>query len=569
MPLACSHPRSSSADSRPTPMTDRIAEQPLSNLTGSIHLNAKEVDMPDLNRVSDVTAVELRDRAYRLFADRVAIIDGTERVTYRDLGRLANSVAATLLDRGHARGERILLICRNRAGFLAVEHGIARGGFVRVALSARLHPTEVAYVVANSGATAAFVDEEWARHIEANPSEFAGLRTIVCLDSGTSFEHFDDFSKATTSALDLRFPEPTELSTIWYTSGTTGKPKGAMMTHGAVTAVIRHYLVQEGPPADDEVVLHIAPLSHMSGVWGAPYFLFGATHVVCSKFEPAKVLEDIDEHGVTMIPMVPTMLHMVVDAAIESGYRTSSVRTILYGGSPISPDKLSRAVGVFGQVFIQLYGMGEFPAVSHLRRQHHVLEPGEATQVMGSAGQPLTFVQVKLQGQSGETVPTGQEGEILVRGDLACSGYWGNAAATQELVDAEGWLHTGDVGRFDAQGFLYVVDRKKEMIVSGGFNVYPNEVENAISALEDVAEVAVIAVPDDRWGEAVAACVVLRAGSSVTEDDIRNICRERVASYKVPKHVEFLDVLPKNGVGKIMRRTLREERWAGHDRRVG
>jgi len=268
--------------------------------------------------------------------------------------------------------------------------------------------------------------------------------------------------------------------------------------------------------------------------------------------------------------MVPTMINLILPEAEARPADTSSLHTILYGGSAISPDRLARAIAVFGEVFVQAYGLTEVPfPLASLSKASHRFDPALPPPArLGSAGRVTPFVEVRIVDAEGTDVTPGEPGEIWARGDVMMSGYWERPDATAEAIDADGWGRTGDVGQL-IDGYLHIVDRKKDMIVSGGFNIYPNEVERAIATVPGVREVAVVGAPDERWGEAVTAVVVIEDGAGVTEGDIEAACRDAIASYKKPRSVVFVDELPKTGSGKVLRRELRDQFWAGMSRKVG
>jgi long-chain acyl-CoA synthetase len=322
----------------------------------------------------------------------------------------------------------------------------------------------------------------------------------------------------------------------------------------------------------DDVILHVAPLSHLSGYFEPTCSARGVAHLVHEAFEPLAVLDAIERQRVSLIPLVPTMLNMMLPEVDEdTGRDFSSLRSIMYGGSGIAPDRLARAVKAFGNVFVQFFGLSETPMpLTALSRRDHEYDPaGSWPPRLASAGRPNPFVELRLEGEDGVAVPTGEVGEIVVRGDNVMVGYWGKPEQTAETIRPDGWAVTGDLGRFDQDGYLYIVDRKRDMIVSGGYNVYPAEVENAISVLVEVAEVAVVGVPDERWGEAVKAVVVVRPGQELSEAAVVDACTSRLAAYKKPRSVDFLEELPKTGSGKIMRRRVRDRYWDGRERSVG
>ena len=364
--------------------------------------------------------------------------------------------------------------------------------------------------------------------------------------------------------------DPESLVWLPYTSGTTGQPKGVMVSHRALLACLRNLLVEMPPITPSDRVLHVAPMTHLSGYVGLACATRGAAQIPVAQFEPELVLRTIAEHRATVVPMVPTMINALLPAMEAQPHDVSSVHTILYGGSAIAPDRLARAVTAFGPVFVQGYGLTEvaFPLAS-LSKEAHVFDPRQPPPGrLASAGRVTPFVELKLVSPDGTIAPPGEPGEIVARGDVTMSGYWNRPDETMATLTDDGWVSTGDVGRFE-DGFLHIVDRKKDMIVSGGFNIFPSEIENVISTLPGVDEVAVIGVPHERWGESVHAVIAVRPGATVTADDVDAVCRGRLASYKTPRSVEFVAEIPKTGTGKVMRRELREVVWQGHERRVG
>jgi acyl-CoA synthetase (AMP-forming)/AMP-acid ligase II len=299
------------------------------------------------------------------------------------------------------------------------------------------------------------------------------------------------------------------------------------------------------------------------------YFFRGAAHVALEGFDPERLLVSIAKNRATVLPLVPTMINRLLPVVERGDFDVSTVHTILYGGSPIAPERLSRAIAAFGSVFVQSYGLTEFPWVSWLPKADHQFNSADKPPAhLASAGHISPFVEMRLMRDDGQAAASGDPGEIQLRGDGCMAGYWNLDSETAEAILDGGWLATGDVGRL-VDGFLYVVDRKKDLIISGGFNVYPTEVENAIYTLPGVDEVAVVGIPDEQWGEAVCALVVVRDGHSVLAEDIEQACLQNIASYKKPRRVEFVRELPKTGTGKITRRAIKESFWVGLDRMVG
>ncbi|MFG2657338.1 class I adenylate-forming enzyme family protein [Streptomyces sp. NPDC048425] len=512
---------------------------------------------------------------YRRFADRPAVIDEVgHKLTYGELGAQARRLAGGLAALGMAPGDRALIVLKNRTECLLIDHAVAAGGFVRVFPNYRLHAREIAQIAQDCTPVVAFVDADREVAV-AEAFREAGVEvTVVAVDEpqGQVTERLAELLESD----EIVSPpvDPEDLAWLPYTSGTTGEAKGVMLSHRSVMACARNLMVELDRIENDDVVLHVAPLSHLSGYLSVPYTLGGAQHVCVSKFDAVQTLRYIQEHGVTVLPMVPTMLNMLLpelESEKEKGrLRTEALHTVLYGGSAIAPARLARLGACLGEVFVQGYGLTEVPfPLASLSKHEHRFVPGEEPPArLGSAGRVNPFVEVRLRTPEGNDAAEGEVGEIQARGDTVMLGYWNRPDATKAVLLDDGWAATGDIGRM-RDGYLHIVDRKKDMVVSGGFNIFPAEIEAAISALEGVAEVAVVGVPDTRWGESVKAVVVVRDGYQVTEDDIDAICRERIAAYKRPRSVDFVPELPKTGSGKIQRHVLRHRYWAGRTRNVG
>jgi len=508
--------------------------------------------------------------AYVRFAARPALLGADSTRTYAELGERAHRFASGLRARGIEPGDRVALVAPNSLSYIEASHGIFTGGFVRVALSSKLHPEEIGQIVADCGARALVVSPDWAERLGQVPA--AAEAELVVFGEGTGDAvGYEDLLAAGSPERPESSPGPGDLCALLYTSGTTGMPKGATLTHANWVAMMRNSMVEMPVLGTADVVLHVAPLSHLSGYFEPTCSARGAAHVVHESFDPVAALEAIERERVTILPLVPTMLNLMLPEAEAGDRDLSSLRAVMYGGSGIAPDRLAWALRAFGSVFVQFFGLSETPMpLTALARRDHEYDPsGPVPPRLASAGRPNPFVELRLRGDDGGPVATGEVGEIVVRGDTVMAGYWGQPELTAETIDADGWAATGDLGRFDEDGYIYIVDRKRDMIVSGGYNVYPAEVENAISVLTEVQEVAVVGVPDERWGEAVKAVVVVRPGEELDAEDVVAACAERLAGYKKPRSVDFVDELPKTGSGKIMRRRIRDRYWRGRERSVG
>ena len=508
--------------------------------------------------------------AYVRFAARPALIGGERTCSYAELGERAHRFASGLRGLGVEPGDRVAIVAPNSPGYIEVSHGIFVGGFVRVALSSKLHPEEIGQILADCGARALLVSPEWAERLDGVPAAAEALTVVLGEGTGRGVGYEELLAKGD-PARPGSSPAADDLCALLYTSGTTGMPKGATLTHANWVAMMRNSMVEMPTLGSDDVVLHVAPLSHLSGYFEPTCSARGAAHLVHESFDPAAALAAIERERVTIVPLVPTMLNLMLPEVDSGGYDLSSLRAVMYGGSGIAPDRLAWALRAFGAVFVQFFGLSETPRplTALSRRDHEYDTSGPVPARLASAGRPNPFVELRLCAEGGGEVPIGKVGEIVVRGDNVMAGYWGKPEQTAETIDGDGWAATGDLGRFDEDGYLYIVDRKRDMIVSGGYNVYPAEVENAISVLTAVQEVAVVGVPDERWGEAVKAVVVVRTGERLGEDEVVAACAERLAGYKKPRSVDFVEELPKTGSGKIMRRRIRDRYWSGRERSVG
>jgi acyl-CoA synthetase (AMP-forming)/AMP-acid ligase II len=361
-----------------------------------------------------------------------------------------------------------------------------------------------------------------------------------------------------------------DIERIHYTAGTTGRPKGGVMTFSTLYNIITNILINlDKPIGPEDIYLSVGPLTHAAGLMMMVYYCRGAKSIILPRFDPELVLETIERQRVTSVLFVPTMLGMILRSPRIKDFDLSSVNRIWYGTAPMPVEWLKEGIKIFGSVFRQNYGMTEMAQpITFLGPEDHVLEGGShRLKRLSSAGKPALGVDLKILNENGQPVSPGEIGEICLRSNKMIKEYWKKPKETAETF-VNGWLHTRDMGTIDEEGYVYIVDRKHDMIISGGFNIYPREVEEVILAHPDVSEVAVIAVPDNTWGEAIKALVVLKPDARVTEEEIINFCKENLASYKKPKSVKFINEIPKTGYNKVDRKALREPFWRGYDRRV-
>ncbi|HEX4107395.1 MAG TPA: long-chain fatty acid--CoA ligase [Solirubrobacteraceae bacterium] len=502
-----------------------------------------------------------------------ALSFGDQHQTYTELHERVLAIAGNLLGLGLRKGDRVAFVLANGPECVEVLYGCFAAGLVVVPVNARLHPKEMAYIVENSGARVLVHGVEYDEGIKANLAHFGPqLSERVCLgaDGGTMpYSALLDAGSALERHLDL---EPEDLSWLFYTSGTTGRPKGATWNHRTIRTLAMNHLADVHNIAVGEVVLHVAPMSHGGGIVGLPAMARGAHQVIATSasFNPEQLFADVERLRVGHIAfMAPTMIIKMLQDFVPNKYDLSSLQAITYGGAPMHVTDLKAAVAAFGPIFAQIFGQGEAPmTISGLPAAEHAELIARGDRRIGSAGRIRTDVECRIVDADDNEVGPGVEGEVCARGDVVMVGYWNNPEATAETLRG-GWLHTGDIGMIDEDGYLFILDRTKDMIISGGNNVYPREVEEVIVTHPAVSAVCVLGIPDEYWGEAVHAVVVLEPGASLGERELIEFCAESLAGYKKPKAVDFVDELPVSAYGKVERRTLREQYWAGHETRIG
>jgi acyl-CoA synthetase (AMP-forming)/AMP-acid ligase II len=511
-------------------------------------------------------------KAAMLRPDQPALVHGAESISYREFRDRALAIGGNLLALGLAPGDRVAFCLANCPRILETIYGCFAAGLIVVPINARLHAREMAYIVSNSGAKALIYGPEYQAGIMQHLAEFAGLEHRICttaVDGVVPYQSLLNAGHALGQSAEVAAADPCWL---FYTSGTTGKPKGATWTHRTVRVVIMNYLADVHNIQPGDIVAHAAPMSHGSGIVALPAVARAATNVILDSksFEPRALFAMVEAMKVSHIAfLAPTQIIKMLEEFVPGAYDLSSLKAICYGGAPIYVEHLRNAIKAFGPVFAQIYGQGEAPiTISGLNAAEHARLLAANDHRIGSAGTIRTDVEVRCVDADDRPLPPGREGEIIVRGDIVMQGYWNNPMATAEALRG-GWLHTGDIGVLDEEGYLFLLDRAKDMIISGGNNVYPREVEEVIVQHPAVATVVVFGIPHAYWGEAVHALVVLESEATATAQDIIDHCGQNMAGYKKPKSVEFVDSLPVSGYGKVMRREIREKYWQGYESRVG
>ena len=499
-----------------------------------------------------LTPLDLLTRARRLFPDRVGVVDGEVRRTYGEFAARCDRLAAALRDElGVAPGDRVAWLCGNTAELLEAYYGVLLAGAVLLPLNIRLAPAESRFVLEDAGARLLFRHPDQPDPL-AEVGGGAGVRQVVL---GADYEGL--LSRQVEGPFPVPVVDESAPAELFYTSGSTGSPKGVLLTHRALYLHAIHSALTSGISGDD-VILHTIPLFHVNG-WGTPHYLtgLGGVHVMLPRFDPGEVLRLIEEERVTRLFAVPAMVRLLLDHPDVATRDLSSLRQASIGGAPTSPLVLAEVEARFGCTCICGYGMTE----SSPTLTRSLDKPGEAPSAARRAttGLPILGVDVRVLDDDDVEVPWDgvTTGEVCARSNHVMAGYWNRPEETAEALRG-GWLRTGDIAVVDPDGYLTLVDRKKDLIISGGENVSTVEVEHAMSAHPAVHEVAVVGVPDDRWGEVPKAWVALRPGAEATEEELLAFTRERLAGFKTPKSVVFLDELPHGGTGKIMKHDLRQ-----------
>ena len=494
---------------------------------------------------------QLLVRAARVHPDRPALLHGEELVwRYRELAARVARIAGHLRELGLARGDRVALLMKNNVSYLEALYAVWWAGLAAVPINAKLHPGEVGYILENSETSALFVGADLADGV----APFAGLLRATIVAGGASHD-----AALAAAPVDAAPCAPTDLAWLFYTSGTTGRPKGVMLSHRNLATALACYFSDVDDVDAGDASVYAAPLSHGAGLYNLPFVARAARHVVprSGGFDPEELVALSRSVGRLCLFAAPTMVHRLVDHVAATGAPCDGFKTIVYGGGPMYGEDIRRALATMGPRFVQIYGQGESPmTITALSRDQLADErhPRWAERI-ASVGVAQTLVEVRVVDDAGDDLPAGETGEVVVRGDTVMQGYWKNPEATAQAL-RDGWLWTGDLGALDGDGFLTLKDRSKDVIISGGANIYPREVEEVLLRHPRVREVSVVGRRDARWGEAVVAFAVV--DGVVDAGELDALCLAHIARFKRPREYRFVAGLPKNNYGKVLKTALRE-----------
>ena len=533
----------------------------------------KKLILKELCRYAIGTWADIIYRNSILYPEFEAFIYRNKRITFAQYNARVNRLIHALHSMGVKKGDGIGIFSWNCLEYTDVYGAAMKGGFIISMLNPRLQASELEYMINYSGVNTLFVGRELLELVSQRRPAFPKVKNFISLEAsapGMIF-HDDLLGGHSEEEPDVQVREEDPFL-IFYTSGTTGTPRGALYTEGRNIENTRTKAIEIGMETGDKHVM-ILPLFHIGGYshfWA--FFYQGASNVIMGQrsFDAAATLQCLQDEKATDIHIVPT--HLVTMLALPSSeqYDLSNLKRIWYAASPMPTELLKKGIERFGPIFMQGYGQSESgPDITFMaKRFHRVLDkPVEAQKVLASCGQPCLGVHVRIVDENQHDVEPYAVGEIILQSKAVMVEYWYKPDDTRGVL-MDGWLHTGDMGYYDEQGYVYIVDRKKDMIISGGENVYPREIEEVLYRHPAVSEAAVIGVPDPKWIERVHAVIVLKRGQQATGDEMMDFCKRALSRYKAPKSVEFVESLPKNPQGKILKRELREKYWTGHERKI-
>ena len=513
------------------------------------------------------------DKAFKKYKENVAFKIGGKEFSYGKVGKSVEKLANGFISLGLKKGDRIVIMTINSIEYLYADYAAAKAGLVIVPLNVMLTQKDIDYRIKDSEARAVILDEFFYKKVGLFFKKYDFVKSVICIT-----EREEILSQGVISFRSLLESEPLkspeieinqdDLRAIMYTGGTTGEPKGVMHTHKSYLSIVFSEIV-ELDIGEGEVMIQTAPLPHAAGFLIPPCLLRGGKVIVTNGFDPEEFFKLVQQEKATWTFMVPTMIYAILDHPKRAHYDLSSLRTICYGAAPISPRRLEEAMQIMGPIFQQGYSQMEVAnqTASFTKKQHMEAVANGKLERLKSTGMPIIMSQFRIVDEKGRDVETGASGEIITRGPHMMKGYWRKQKETDEAI-VNGWLHTGDLAYEDEDGYIYLVDRKHDMIISGGMNIYSAEVESVLAQHPAVAETIVIGIPDEKWGELVLGIVVKTPGKDVSEAEILEFCKNNLTAYKRPKSVEFYDSIPRTAYGKMDKKTVRKKYWEGQERMI-
>ena len=513
--------------------------------------------------------IDFFDHGANLFPQRNCLVDSEQSLTYAEVQVLTHRIALALKAQGIGDGSKVALLSPNTANIMVAMLGIYRSGAATIPLNTRNTLEENVSYARRIGADWLFYHSAFDKQARAMRDVLPEMLGAICIDKELDSAPFlNDWCAEYDGNAPHLVEDPDRIAILGSTGGTTGTPKAVCATDRVFETMIASFL--HAMPCDEPPVhLLAAPITHAAGVFSFPLFALGATHVIMTEVDPERIMQMIQQYRITHLFLPPTVIYMMLAHPKVRNYDYSSLKYFLYAAAPMSANKLRSAIEVFGPVMVQCFGQAEAPMmITYMSAQDHTeaLTQGNEHRLR-SCGRPTPFARVVIMDDAGNLCGNNEHGEIVVRSSLVMNGYYNDEEATTS-VSAHGWHHTGDIGYKDEDGFIYIVDRKRDMIISGGFNVFPSEIEQVIWAHEAVQDCAVIGVPDEKWGEAIKAVIELKPGKTISSAEIITLCKEKLGSVKTPKGVDFWNQLPRSAVGKVLKKEIRREYWKDQERAI-
>ncbi len=511
-------------------------------------------------------------KGVQFYGRKIAVVDKNKQYSFKDIDERSTRLASGLLNLGVKKGDKVVGIVKNCSEYIETGFAKYKIGAVDVTLNPRMDARNLLMQIDDCQANTVIFDESSYNKIMEIQSELKQVKNFISIagfqNDKIKYEELISGNKAEIPPIELN---GNDLCRIQYTTGSTGKPKGIMIPFKSDLIVLSNLLIDNIPDlCSRDIFIGVQPIYHAVRAFILPCWIKGAKHVITSDFSPEAVFDIIDKERVSIIKTVPILLNRMIDHPDIMKRDLKSVNTIIYGAAPMPTDKLQKAMEIFGPIFIQNYGQTETPTTICClgKEDHDIRENPQKLKRLSSVGRPYTYVEVKIVDDSGNEVAQGELGEIIVRSEHAMIGYWNQPKSVTDATLRNGWIYTGDIGRMDEEGYIFLVDRKGEMIISGGYNIYPNQIEQILYKHPAVMEAAIVGVPHQEWGESVKAVVALKPSMQATEHELIEFCKAHLPSFMKPQSVEFWDSLPKSPEGKILRRKVRDKFWEGLKKQI-
>lgn len=524
-----------------------------------------------MRRTNQTLIGDMLSKTAKFFPNKTAVICGDSNITYKDLNERVIRFANALFKMGVGNGDRVAVLQDDSIEVIELYFAIPMLGAIYVPLNIKLVSREIVSILNDAEANTLVFGTNYSVEIKSIIPKVKHLKNYICIGDNPKFTtNYEELIHNSSNIEKEYAVDDDDAAFLIYTSGTTGSPKGALLTHRNMFSNCMACLSVLNVSHDD-IFLNLLPLYYMGGLgYVLPRILVGATIVIQGKFIPSMVLQTIEAKNITSTFMVPAMAIFILESPDKSKYSYSSLKTVGYSGAPMPVEVLKKAMKMFQCDFVQIYGLTELSCacITYLSPKDHIVDGShKVIKKLESAGRISPTADFKILDNNGVEVQHGEVGEIVVRGQLVCKGYWKQSEMTAKAFE-QGWFHTGDLGRLDEDSYLYLVDRNKDMIISGGENIYSKEIEEVLYKHPAVLEAAVIGVPDTKWGEAVKAILVKKSGMNVTEEEIMEFCMGQLARFKKVRSVDFVENLPRTHTGKIQKNVLREKYWKGYEKRI-